>query len=35
MLRKSGGARGVPVIDIHGKVLRGFSQKAVERALAQ
>lgn len=35
MLRKSGGARGVPVIDIHGKVLRGFSQKAVERTLAQ
>lgn len=35
MLRKSGGARGVPVIDIHGTVLRGFNQNAVDRALGK
>jgi glutaredoxin-like YruB-family protein len=33
MLQKSGGARGVPVIDIHGKVLRGFNQTAIDREL--
>ena len=35
MLAKSGGARGVPVIDIHGKVLRGFNQAAVDRELGK
>ena len=35
MLQKSGGARGVPVIDIHGKVIQGFSQAAVDRELAK
>jgi glutaredoxin-like YruB-family protein len=35
MLSKSGGARGVPVIDVRGEVLRGFSQAALDRALAR
>ena len=35
MLQKSGGARGVPVIDIHGKVIRGFNPRAVASALEQ
>ena len=33
MLAKSGGARGVPVIDVHGTILRGFSSQAIEQAL--
>lgn len=33
MLRKSGGARGVPVIDVRGTILRGFARGAIERAL--
>ncbi|KGE71589.1 glutaredoxin family protein [Spirochaeta lutea] len=32
MVRKSG-QMGVPVIDIHGKILVGFNQPEVERAL--
>jgi glutaredoxin-like YruB-family protein len=35
MLKKSGGARGVPVIDIHGKIIRGFSQAAIDRELGK
>jgi glutaredoxin 3 len=35
MLSKSGGARGVPVIDIHGKILRGFNQAAIDRELGK
>jgi glutaredoxin len=33
MLRKSGGARGVPVIDVHGTVIRGYNRGAIDRAL--
>lgn len=33
MLRKSGGYTGIPVIDINGTILRGFSRRAVEKAL--
>jgi len=33
MLRKSGGYNGIPVIDINGTILRGFSRRAVEKAL--
>ncbi len=33
MLGKSAGARGVPVIDIYGKIVRGFNRKAIDRAL--
>ncbi len=32
MLRKSG-QMGVPVIDIHGKIIVGFNQPEIERAL--
>jgi glutaredoxin 3 len=35
MLGKSGGARGVPVIDIHGKVMRGFNPVAIDRELGK
>jgi len=35
MLSKSGGARGVPVIDIHGKIMRGFNQAAIEAELGK
>ncbi|HOX47112.1 MAG TPA: glutaredoxin domain-containing protein [Myxococcota bacterium] len=35
MLRKTGGSRGVPVLDIHGTILRGFSPQSVDRALAR
>lgn len=34
MLRKSGGARGVPVIDVRGKILRGFNSRALDKALS-
>ena len=33
MLEKTGGYTGIPVIDIGGTILRGFSPTAVERAL--
>jgi len=33
MLQKSGGFRGIPLIDINGTILRGFYPDAVERAL--
>jgi glutaredoxin len=33
MLQKSGGYTGIPVIDINGTILRGFSPRAVERVL--
>jgi glutaredoxin 3 len=32
MVKKSG-QMGVPVIDVHGKVIIGFNQPAIERAL--
>jgi glutaredoxin-like YruB-family protein len=32
MVRKSG-QMGVPVIDVHGKIIVGFNQPAIERAL--
>ena len=32
MVRKSG-QMGVPVIDIHGKIIVGFNQSEIERAL--
>ncbi len=33
MLAKSGGARGVPVLDVHGQILRGFNPRAIDAAL--
>jgi glutaredoxin len=33
MLKKSGGYRGIPLIDINGTILRGFNQRAVDQAL--
>ncbi len=33
MLKKTGGSRGVPVIDVRGTILRGFSPQSVDRAL--
>ena len=33
MLQKSGGARGVPVIDVGGKIIRGFNTRAIDQAL--
>ncbi|MDX1763292.1 MAG: glutaredoxin domain-containing protein [bacterium] len=33
MRLKTGGYPGIPVIDINGTILRGFSSKAIERAL--
>jgi glutaredoxin-like YruB-family protein len=33
MLKKSGGARGVPVIDVGGKIIRGFNTRALDQAL--
>jgi glutaredoxin-like YruB-family protein len=33
MLKKSGGARGVPVIDVNGTIMRGFSARALKQAL--
>jgi glutaredoxin 3 len=32
MVRKSG-QMGVPVIDVHGKIIVGFNQSEIERAL--
>jgi glutaredoxin-like YruB-family protein len=33
MLEKSGGSRGVPVLDVYGTVLRGFSPAKIDQAL--
>jgi hypothetical protein len=33
MMEKTGGFSGIPVIDINGNILRGFSPAAVEQAL--
>lgn len=35
MLQKSGGAAGVPVIDVRGTILRGFNPRAIEQALSR
>ena len=33
MLQKSGGSRGVPLIDIEGIIIRGYSQNAMQEAI--
>jgi glutaredoxin len=33
MLSKTGGSRGVPVIDVEGIIIRGYSQRAIEDAV--
>lgn len=33
MLRKTGGYPGIPVIDIDGTILKGFSTRAIEKVL--
>jgi glutaredoxin len=33
MLAKSGGSRGVPLIDIEGIILRGYSRSAIQEAV--
>jgi hypothetical protein len=33
MLRKSGGSRGVPLVDIEGIIIRGYSQSAMKDAI--
>ena len=33
MLQKSGGSRGVPLIDVEGIIIRGFSQSAMKEAI--
>jgi len=35
MLRKSGGSRGVPVIDVGGTIIRGYNPRALDRALGE
>lgn len=35
MLRKSGGSRGVPLIDIEGIIIRGYSPGAIKAAVEQ
>jgi hypothetical protein len=35
MVRKTGGSRGVPVIDVEGIILRGFSSQQIENAIKQ
>ncbi len=35
MLSKSGGARGVPVVDVYGKIIRGYSPQAMDQALGK
>ncbi len=35
MLSKTGGATGVPVIDVEGIILKGYSAEAIKRALAR
>ncbi len=33
MLQKSGGSRGVPLLDIEGIIIRGFNQEAMKDAI--
>jgi glutaredoxin 3 len=33
MLQKSGGSRGVPLIDIEGIIIRGYNQSAMKEAI--
>ncbi len=33
MLQKSGGSRGVPLLDIEGIIIRGFNQDAMKDAI--
>jgi hypothetical protein len=33
MLQKSGGSRGVPLLDIEGIIIRGYSQNAIRDAI--
>jgi glutaredoxin 3 len=33
MLQKSGGSRGVPLIDIEGIIIRGYNQNAMQEAI--
>jgi len=33
MLQKSGGSRGVPLIDIEGIIIRGYGEKAIQDAI--
>jgi glutaredoxin-like YruB-family protein len=33
MLQKTGGSTGVPVLDVHGTILRGYSPQALDQAL--
>jgi len=35
MLSKSGGARGVPVLDVHGTIIRGYNPSAIDAALGR
>jgi hypothetical protein len=35
MISKSGGSRGVPLIDVEGIILRGFSPQAIDNAVQQ
>jgi mycoredoxin len=35
MLQKSGGSKGVPLIDVEGIILRGYSQSAIKAAIEQ
>lgn len=35
MLRKSGGSRGVPVIDVGGNIIRGYNPRALDQALGK
>lgn len=35
MLRKSGGSRGVPLIDVEGVIIRGFSPPAIKSAIEE
>ncbi len=33
MLTKSGGSRGVPLIDVEGIIIKGYSQTAIKEAV--
>ena len=33
MLSKSGGSRGVPLIDVEGIIIKGYSQSAIKEAV--
>jgi len=33
MLQKSGGSRGVPLIDIEGIIIRGYSESAIKEGI--